>query len=92
MNLSKDQLEMLERLGAHYFTFREAAIVIEVSENDLKKLIADSTSEAHKRYYKGKFTSDLELRESIMKMAKRGSNPAQKMMVEIREQTNLGNL
>lgn len=92
MNLNNEQLEMLERLGAHYFTFREAAIVIEISEKELKQMLGDSKSEAHKKYYKGKFTSDLELRESIMKMAKRGSNPAQKMMIDIREQTNLGNL
>lgn len=92
MNLSNEQLEMLERLGAHYFTFKEAAIVLELPVSEFTRELNDSNSSAHKRYYKGKFTSDLELRESIMKMAKRGSNPAQKMMVEIREQTNLGNI
>ena len=39
MNLNNEQLEMLERLGAHYFTFREAAIVIEISEKELKQML-----------------------------------------------------
>lgn len=92
MNLTNDQLEMLERLGAHYFTFKEAAVVLEVPERDLKQQLTDHKSEAFRKYYKGRFTSDLELRESIMKMAKRGSNPAQKMLLDIIKDSKLGNL
>lgn len=92
MNLTPEQLEMLERLGAHYFTFKEAAIVLEVPLSELKHQLSDPKKEAFKKYYKGKFTSDLELREAIMKMAKRGSNPAQNMMTKLSDETNTGNL
>lgn len=92
MKLNTEQLDMLEKLGANFFSFKESAIVLEVSEQELRKELANPTTEAFKKYYKGKYTSELELRESIIKMAKRGSNPAQKMLLEVLQSTNLANI
>ena len=92
MKLTTEQLNMLERLGATFFTIKEAAIVLQVPYIDLKNQIEDSNSEAHQVYHKGKFQSELEMRESIIKMAKRGSNPAQKMLLDILQKMNTANL
>lgn len=92
MNLNTEQLAMIEKLGAAFFSVKEVAIVLEVSLHDLKKQLSDVNSPAYKKYFKGKYTSELELRESIIKMAKRGSNPAQKMLLEILQSTNLANI
>jgi hypothetical protein len=92
MQLSKAQLDMLERMGSNFFSARESAIVLEVSEIDLKSLLKDENSAAHKRYYKGYFISLMELREAIIKMAKRGSSPAQKMLLDILQDMKVANV
>jgi hypothetical protein len=92
MKLSEEQLALIEKMGANFFSYKEAAIVLEVDEVTLKKALSDKSHPAYKRYFKGKFTSELELRESISKMAKRGSNPAQKMLLDLLQSTNMANL
>lgn len=83
MQLTNEQLEMLETMGANFFPIKDIAIVIEVNEHQLKQAIKDVSTEAHKRYHKGKLLTELELRKSIVDLAKRGSNPAQKMLLEL---------
>lgn len=83
MKLTKDELELLERMGANFFSIEKAAIVLEKEKTALKVALKDKKSEAYQYYYKGLFKSEMELRESIFKLAKRGSNPAQKMALDI---------
>lgn len=83
MQLTNEQLEMIEKFGAHFFSYKQLAIVIQVNPIKLKEQINDSTTEAHRRYFKGALMTELELRKSIVDLAKRGSNPAQKMLLEL---------
>lgn len=92
MELTKEKLDMLEELGSYFFSISEAAIVLVVDEHELKELMSDKTSEAYKRYYKGFLMSTRDLREGILKMAKRGSNPAQKMLLDILQDARAANL
>lgn len=88
MELSTEQINMIKRMGASLFSINEVAIVIEVDAIDLERAIKNPNSAAHKSYYTAKLTTELELRESIIKVAKRGSNPAQKLTIDMLERTN----
>lgn len=92
MTLTTEQLTTLERLGATFFSIKDAAIVLQVDFIHLKKAIADPTSPAHQSYYRGKLTAEMDLRESIMKMAKRGSNPSVKTMLDLLTKANTANI
>jgi hypothetical protein len=92
MNLSSEQLDLIEKMGANFFSIKETAIVLQMKYHQLKQLLEDERSEAYQRYYKGKFLSQMELRESIFALAKRGSNPAQKMALDILTGMNTSNI
>jgi len=92
MNLTTEQLDLIEKMGANFFSIKETAIVLQIRYHEMKKLLEDESSEAYQRYYKGKFLSQMELRDSIFALAKRGSNPAQKMALDILTSMNTSNI
>lgn len=92
MQFTNEQLDLIEKLGAALFSVKDTAIVLQLPEVELRKEIANTSSSAHARYYKGKLLTELELRESIIALAKRGSNPAQKMLLDILQNTNATNI
>lgn len=90
--LNEEQLKTLEEMGGNFFNIQDCAIVLQVSPTELKELIKDNNTEEHKRYHKGRLLNELELRKSIIQLAKRGSNPAQKMLLDILLQNKVANI
>jgi len=91
MILSEKQLKTLETFASKFFTIADCALVLEVDALDLKKEIKKVGTDCHKAYFKGYLSGTLQLRESIMDLALRGSSPAQTQMLKIREQTDNAN-
>ena len=83
MKLNKEQLENLEKLAGLQFSIKEIAITLGVKPADLKKMIAVESSRAYIRYERGRIQVEAEVRKAIQQMAKQGSTPAQKQMMEI---------
>lgn len=86
MNLSKEQLEEVERLAGLFYPPKIIASNIEVDEEDFEILIKSKTGDAYSAYIKGWLRSDFELRKSIMNSALNGSNPAQQQMCEYQKE------
>ena len=83
MNLTIAQLAEVENLASYFFSPEEIAIVIDVPAADLEDELLDDTSDAYKAYQRGKLKSKLELRKSIMTLAKQGSGPAQTLALRV---------
>lgn len=83
MKLTKEQLSEVENLASYFFTPDEIAIVVGVDVDDLEDELFDETSEAYRAYQKGKLKSKLELRKSILTLAKQGSGPAQTLAMRV---------
>jgi hypothetical protein len=85
MNLSNDQLAELESLASYLFSPDEIAIVLDVDADQLEDELLDETSTIYRAYQRGKLKSKLELRKSILTLAKQGSSPAQTLAMRILE-------
>lgn len=83
MELSSDQLDMLEKAGEALLNVEQAALIIEVDAFWLNSQLEVNTTQAYKRYYKGYFISLMKVRTSIIKLAARGSFPAQQLLQKL---------
>lgn len=91
MELTNEQLDSLERMAALFFNFNECAIALEVDEMRFRMEMKKRDSIISKTYYKGYLNGVARLRESVMELARRGSNPAQTQMLQVAAQTKAEN-
>lgn len=95
MQWTKEQIDLLEKLGSAWFSIRKCAAILELDFQTVQRELKDESSVAYKAYYRGWYMSELNLAEGIQKMAARGSNPAQqmarKMLDEAEGRNSLGN-
>lgn len=86
MELSDKELKTLESLGQAFFSIKKCIIILEIADAvSFMKAIKNPTSAIYKAYYKGLFSQQLKLRESIIEVAMRGSNPAQQQVLKFIE-------
>jgi AcrR family transcriptional regulator len=83
IELSDEELQMIESMGANGFTPAEIAEVLEINRPSFEHYFSDHDGQIYKRYRKGYLQAQLTLRERIMKDAKNGSSPAQTLMKKI---------
>lgn len=83
MTLTTDQLAELESMASFFFNYEEIAIVLDVDTADLEDELLDETSPIYRAYQRGKLKSKMELRKSILTLAKQGSSPAQTLALRI---------
>ncbi len=88
MNLSKEQLEQVELLAYRMFSPANIAVAIEVDVIDFIDEVRTRGTEAHQAFFRGYMQQQAELRESIIKAAKNGSNPAQMELLKLLKKTN----
>ncbi len=80
---STEQLKQVTELASLFFTPAEIALMMEW---DSETFIEDYKNEDHpafKAFHSGRLQSEVDLRKSIIKMAKSGSSPAQTMAMEM---------
>ena len=65
------------------FLPEEIAIILEVDVADFDDALQDETSPAYRAYQKGKLSTKMALRKTIITQAKQGSSPAQTMALRI---------
>lgn len=79
MELSEKDLEAIERLAAAAYTPREVAFIMGWKPKQFSALVKDEDTDASVAYFKGLYSSELKVRESVMELARNGSSPAQTM-------------
>jgi hypothetical protein len=80
MQLTKEQLEALEKMGASFLSIKECAIALEVDEVNFCKIMNDRTSEIFKTYWKGVLNAKVKHVKNVADLSDRGSSPAQQMI------------
>ena len=83
MKLTNELLAELESLASFFFSPDEVAIVLGIDPADLEDELLDESSDVYKAYQKGMLKSKLELRKSILTLAKQGSGPAQTLAMRL---------
>lgn len=83
MKLTTDELAEVENMASYFFNPEEIAIVLGKPPGDLEDELLDETTDAYRAYQRGKLKSKLELRKSILTLAKQGSGPAQTLALRL---------
>lgn len=83
MDLSAEQLRIIEEMGFRLFTPEMIAINIEVDEYEFCQEVEIPGTDARSAYYKGIIRQETKLREAIIKAAGNGSNPAQEQLLKL---------
>ncbi len=86
---TEDVLQEIERLAALFFSPKEIATVTGIDKTLFLRDLKIEDSQIFRAYYTGKLKSESELRESIVKLAKRGSSPAQSLLVKILDKVEI---
>ncbi len=84
--MSEEQLEIIEQMAYLGFEPKLIAINIDISEMDMELALKESGNAIRKAYYKGLIRLQMELRTSLIRSAKNGSNPAIEQLTKILQQ------
>jgi hypothetical protein len=90
MKLNDEQLSEIESMASYFFSGEEIAIVLDVDVDDLTDALSDDETDAYRAYQKGRLKSKLELRKSILTLAKQGSGPAQSLALRMLDDAESG--
>ncbi|HNS47834.1 MAG TPA: hypothetical protein PKH94_11390 [Bacteroidales bacterium] len=83
MELTDEQLALVEEYAAAFLTFREIAVLIGVNVYQFCELMNDKDSPAFYRYFVGKTRAKFEIRKNIVDMAKKGSPQAEELTLSL---------
>lgn len=83
-DITDEDLKLIEELASYFFTPREIAVMVEVNPEDFIYAIEHAEgSQIATAFLKGRLQNEMELRKSIIKLAKAGSSPAQTMSLDL---------
>ncbi|WP_028665933.1 hypothetical protein [Runella zeae] len=80
--MNQETLNEIERLAGLFMQPEAIAVIIGISSEDFWEELYDTESPIYIHYYRGKYKSEAELRQAIVKLAKQGSSPAQGMAIK----------
>ena len=83
MHLTEEQLSQVEEMAYRLITPGLIAINIEVDEDEFTDALSNPGNEIRIAYYKGLIRQESDLRDSIIKAAHNGSNPAQEQLLKM---------
>lgn len=87
--MTEETLSMLEELGKCQMPLEKVALILEMSNDDIQQLMNNKTTDAYKRYTKGKLLSEFEVRKSIYNLAIQNSSQAQELWLKLRDELKL---
>jgi len=80
-----DKLNQVEEAAALQFLPEQIAIIVGIDSDELVAEISAKTGPLYLAYERGHLMAEAEVRKSILQMAKQGSTPAQKQMLDLIE-------
>lgn len=92
MNLTEEQLKVIEEMAELFFLPYEIAENIEVDPIDFSIEIQDKTTPAGKALLTGTLKGEIPLRKAISQAANNGSSPAQQMMMAYRNKSKINQI
>ena len=88
-DITSDDLEEVTRLAGLFIPPRDIAIMLEIDINEFIEASETVGSAIYLAFYSGRLQGEVDLRESIQKMATAGSVPAQQMMLDFHKQSKI---
>ena len=92
MNLSNDQLKIVEQLAGINYTVRQIAIYFDISVNKLYREFRDKKSTFRYHYDRGKLISQADIDMNLQASAKGGNLTAQQQLEKIKSARHFENL
>jgi hypothetical protein len=83
LELTMEDLALIEELASYFFTPREIAIMVEINPDEAVIKAEAEGNKFYDAFQKGRLQSEMDLRKSIIKLAKSGSSPAQTMSLDL---------
>lgn len=77
MEINEKDIAEIERTAAAAYSPKEVAFILGFPPAEFIASVKDEESAASAAYYKGLYSSELTVRESIMTLARNASSPAQ---------------
>lgn len=87
-DITNEDLRLIEELASYFFTPREIGVMVEIDPDDAISQVLAEGNDFYTAYQKGRLQSEMELRKSIIKLAKAGSSPAQTMSLDLLNKSN----
>ena len=82
-DLTQEDFILIEELASYFFTPREISVMVEMDPQTAVDLIFSGDNTFYNAFQKGRLQSEMELRKSIIKLARAGSSPAQTMSLDL---------
>jgi hypothetical protein len=82
-NYSADQLKEIEAFAGKLMAGEEIAIILCIDESEFLQQLQNKDTDAAKAFLRGLLRTKAELNESILKLAKQGSSPAQTLALKM---------
>lgn len=92
MELTPEQLSEVNELAKLAFTEEQIALILDVDPNEFTLIANDKSSDLYKAFYGGLLESEVIFRRKVVNLANLGSAPAQKLLKQIMDETNLKRL
>ena len=87
MTLTQNHLDKITILAETAFPPWTIAFMLDIEPEEFKLLIEDITHPASVAYYKGFYSNEHAVIESVMQLARDGSSPAQNLALQLIEKT-----
>lgn len=92
--LSDELLLEIQEMASLFFSPETIAQVIGIEKDRFVEMLSQASHPVAQAFHKGAIMSEVELRRSVIKLAKQGSSPAQTLSMKLRDEllTDLINL
>lgn len=81
--VSEADLLLIEELAGYFFTPRKIALMVEMDAEQAVYLMGTEGNQVYNAFQKGRLQNEVNLRRSIIQLAKAGSSPAQTMAMDM---------
>jgi len=82
-NITPEEIVIAEELSALYFTPKEISSMIQIDYEGVKDQMEEEDGIFYEAFQRGRLQSEVDLRKSILMLAKAGSSPAQTMALDL---------
>jgi hypothetical protein len=89
IDITDSDLKEIQKLAGLFFTPKEIAVMLEMNPTAFYSACNVEGNDIYNAFTGGRLQGEVDLRESIMKMAKAGSSPAQTMALDMLKQSKL---
>lgn len=87
MQLSEDELKNITRMAAAAYTPYQVAFAMGINKDAFTAAITEDNNPISIAYFKGLYSSELAVRESVFQLARAGSSPAQTLTLRMLDET-----